>query len=358
MNNLIYKNYKAVLKSTETVLFDYNINYPQNIICLGGYICNTSTNNNYLGTDDYVFLKIYNTVSNETTFILDNILISPRRCLPFSKIFLKPNDRLIGYSTEQNILHICIFQIEEYQYNYGLIKVNFSPEAVISFNPTWMLSTDLQTKYRNNEYVPLISGNYTIVFKDIEGWEEPSNLTVNVKNSKTTEINAKYDLLDSTISFSNKQVELPGEFTWKIVGQKTTYLNNEVITLPPGKYTFEFQRMVGYESLPNMILDLAAKQNKSYEIIYHLIKYPVTVNLNPPSLRISKSTTIYNKWRICFPNNGYSSWYNSGETIKLKAGQNYQIEIQKNDYFEDVENIYFNLEIENDLKFNVDLKRK
>lgn len=358
MNNLIYKNYKAVLTPTETVLFDYNITYPQNIICLGGYICNTSTNIDYLGTDDYVFLKVYNTVSNETTFILDNILINPRRCLPFSKIFLKPNDQLIGYSTENSLLHISIFQIEEYQYNYGLLKVNFSPETVISFNPKWMLSTDLETEYENNEYIPLLSGEHTIVFKDIDGWEKPSNLTVDVKNSKTIEVDAKYDLLNSTISFSNKQVGLPGEFTWNIVGQTTKYLNNEVITLPPGTYTFEFQRMNGYETIPNVVLDLIAKQNSSYEIIYHLIKYPITVILNPSSLRLSKSTTIYNKWRVCFPNNGYSPWYNSGEIINLKADQNYQIEVQENDYFENTDNIRFDLEVEDNLTFNINLIRK
>lgn len=368
MNNLIFKNHKLIINTEEQVLFDYSsAGGAQNIIGLSGYICNISNVDKPEdeGIVDFVYLKLYNTESDEETFILEKIEIPVNRTLPVNRIFLKPYDKLIVYSETDNNLCITFNTMEQYSNEYGLLKVIFNPKEILDFNPTYKFENILDI-FKPNQYYVLSVENYNMIFSDITGWNKPQDLPIAIKPSKILEINVTYELTNAILSFSIDQIDIITTLSeqqvpslWRIVDTQTWYTNNQNVILTPGSYEIEFQRFVGYKSLDNLNITLNERENKHINLVYILNTIPVKVILDPPEIRISKTNKIYNMWRIEYSTNCFSQWKKSGEILNIRPGNNYKINIQENNYYELTEDVIFNVEEgQEELEFLINCSRK
>ena len=358
-NNYIFKNLKEVLTGEEQVLLEHDGESIAFVIC-GGFVANISNENSpaLAGTDDYIkYLKIVNTETDEETILYNNQLIQPNTSLSIEKIFLTNNQKVIACSEFSNNLHITLSYFRVVDYENGAVVVNFEPVDLLSEMPTWNIIGQ-EDFYYDNIYNYLPAGEYNIEFKDISGWSKPNPIKINVEKNKTTEITVVYDLLESSIRFKTEQIDISDQFMWRVTGSGTWNDNNESLTLLAGVYLIEFKDIDGYKTPDSMIITTEVQKIYTYSIIYQPIKGSITVNLNPPFVKLSKTNIYYNWWRIVYPDLSKTLWFSSGRTIDIEANQSYQLELQSNDYFTPEENnIEFDLEEDQTLEFNVNMLR-
>lgn len=352
MNNYTCKNIRHVLTTTETTILDYDINSIETVI-LGGWVSNVSNKDQpaLAGTDDYFTLQILNTHTLEKTNLYNDILIKPNSCFPINKIHFNEFNSLICFSKSNSNLQLTISYFKVTDYNYGFIKVLFEPDNI---NSSWNI-LDLDLTYLHNTYVPILKGTKTIEFEDILGWERPDSVVIQIEQLKTTEVNAIYTLLDSVISFYTNQIDLKHIFQWKLLDSDVWLDNNVSMTITPGLYEFEFKEIDTFIKPDNVILNTLEKTTYNQAIIYNRVKETVTVNLNPPIIKLNKNFIIYNQWCLIYSNGSKSPWYKSGESIGFNTNTTYTIEIEDNGYITIPETIEFGLVYEHPMTFNMEL---
>jgi major membrane immunogen (membrane-anchored lipoprotein) len=358
-NNYIFKNLKEVLTGEEQVLLEHDGESIAFVIC-GGFVTNISNENSpaLAGTDDYIkYLKVVNTETDEETILYNDQLIQPNTSLPIDKIFLTNNQKIVMCSEYSNNLHITLSYFRVVDYEKGVVLVNFEPVDLLSEIPTWNI-VGQEEEYYDSEYSYLLAGEYNIEFKDISGWSKPDSIVINIEKNKITEITATYDLLESNVTFKTEQVDIQDQFMWRVVATEIWRNNNESITLPAGEYVVEFSDIDDYQIPTSVSITIENQKTYTYFVIYEPIKSSITVNLNPPFIKLAKTYYYYNFWRIVYPDLSKTLWYTSGRTINIEANQSYQLEIKSNDYFTpDENNIEFDLEEDQTLEFNVNMTR-
>lgn len=331
---------------------EYDVNCIETVI-LGGWVSNISNKDHpaLAGTDDYFTLQILNTHTLEKTNLYNEILIKPNTCFPINKIHFNEFNSLICNSILNGNLQLTISYFKVTDYNCGFIKVLFKPD---NLNSCWYISDN---EYLNNIYVPVLKGNKIIEFDTIFGWERPDSVEVKVQQLKTTEITAVYTLTDSVITFYNDQIDLKNIFQWKLLDSDVWLDNNESMTITPGEYEFEFKEIDTYFKPDNITLNTLSKTNYNQSVKYYRIKESVTVNLNPPTIKLNKKFIINNQWCLRYFNGSKSPWYKSGETIYLNTDNIYTIEIEENSYITiPTIPIEFDLVYGHPMVFNVELE--
>ena len=332
MNNYFPKNIKALLTQLDTILLEYDPTTLETVI-LGGCVSNISNLNtpSLSGTTDYFTLKIYNSQTEETTILYDEIPIAANSIFPFGKIYFNEYNQLIASSAYSDNLQISISYFYVMNYDNGVVKVDFQPSNVLTFLPTWTLLNQTD-EHTNFEYVPVLEGLQTIQFNTILGWQKPEDIDINIQKLKTTTVTTKYTLLDSTITFFTTQPDLIDLFQWKLTTESIWLNNNDVMTITPDTYEFEFIDIDLYDTPPNIIIDAEEKKIYSQNISYTRTKSLVTVNLEPSALKIGDSYALNNQWRLIYPNGSFSPWYNSGESILFNINTGYILDIMTNEY--------------------------
>jgi hypothetical protein len=356
LNNYFPKNIKASLTPAETVLLEYDLNCLETVI-LGGCVSNISNINkaDIEGVTDYFTLKILNTQTQETTLLFSEIPIVSNSVFPFDKIHLNEYNQLIATSVYSNNLQLTLSYFYVMNYDNGVVKINFTPSQILTFSPNWNLLNQ-EIYYNNYEYVPVPEGVQTFQFDTILGWEKPSDVDIYIQRLKTTNITANYVLTDSTVTFFVSQPDLIDIFKWRLVGETIWLSNNELLTLPSGTHEFEFESIDVYYKPDNITLITEGKLFYSNEISYLRIKEYVTVNIDPQTLQTGLQYYLTNQWRLIYPNNSFSDWYNSGESVLFNINDNYTLEIMDNTYLTAEENnINFNLVQNTPVLFNINM---
>ncbi|MCP4346698.1 MAG: choice-of-anchor D domain-containing protein [Desulfobacterales bacterium] len=72
----------------------------------------------------------------------------------------------------------------------GSLAVGISPQDAINAGAQWRVDNGT---WQDSDYTELSAGTHTIEFKTISGWNRPSNQTVTINDSQTTEITGTYD---------------------------------------------------------------------------------------------------------------------------------------------------------------------
>lgn len=355
INNYTCKNIKHTLNDIETTLLTHDSNTIETVI-LGGWVSNISNKEHpaLAGTDDYFTLQILNSKTLERINLYNEILIKPNTCFPINKINFNEYNHLICNSKFNNNLQLTISYFKITDYNYGFIKVLFEPDNIDS---SWNI-LDIDDIYSNNTYVPILKGIKTIEFEDILGWQRPDSVMVQVQQLKTTEIKSKYTLTDSIITFYNEQINLKDIFQWKLINSDIWLENNQIMTITPGEYEFEFKEINTYIKPDNIILTTLEKTSYTQSITYNLIKESITVNLIPPFYKLSKKNRLYNLWRLIYSNGSISPWYKSGETIDFNTNTIfYLLDIECNNYFNTINPKieHFKLTLGQPMIFNMEL---
>ena len=101
----------------------------------------------------------------------------------------------------------------------GSLQVTIKPTEARNAGAAWKLSSG--TAWRASGYTEagLTHGNYTVVFKQVDGWVSPENRTVAVENDGVTAVAANYTKEETsgnlTISFASNSAILAGA-RWRI----------------------------------------------------------------------------------------------------------------------------------------------
>ena len=357
-NNYIFKNVKCKLTGSEQIVLS-NDEYEQ-IIVTGGYVSNVSNIEQpaLAGNIDYIkYFKKYNTESEISNNLFNNIKINPNVSFPFDRIILNLNDQLIICSEYSNNLELTLSYFNILPITNGLVKVNFQPQSLIEYNPVWYLD-DEEIENQNSEYVIVPEGKHTIYFDSVFGWDESESYEIYINKLKTTLIEPTYTLLDSVINFYTEQINIVDDFQWKLKDEEIWIDNNHSVVLTPGTYTIEFKDIEGFKKPDDITITVSEREIYKQHINYTRYKSTVIVNIYPPSLKLNKTTTFYNRWRVIYPNSHYSPWYESREIVDFEFKDGYVLEIESNNYFEPTNNfIQFNVREESPTVFNIDMQR-
>jgi len=166
----------------------------------------------------------------------------------------------------------------------GSLTVTIEPQGARTDGAQWrrMGTATWHDSEFLEEYLPV--GQYVIEFKEVDGWEKPANITVDVYDTLTTTESATYSIIYVPVGSLNITI-LPAEAAaagaqWRRVGTTTWYDSGSTEgNIDTGEYSIEFNTLDGWESPAELTVDIVDGQTTSASGTY--------VNENPP--RTSKS---------------------------------------------------------------------
>lgn len=386
MLNYDIKNIKKVLitsdEDEQTILVKDNS--VQETIIIGGQVCNIDPDLAALFT-----MTIYNTITEDTVYLYKDIEIKPKDYLSITKRVLNQDQVLKaiitnveGQSTDVTF-HLTINYFDIVDYNYGFVRVSFLPALVYNqqpinpdlYNPFWRVvgteiwyegitSTTSSTSGSSgsglqNYYIPLEKGDYSLEFSDIDGYVTPDNIDIEVEAMKLTEIETTYQIADSVVSFKILQIDGVNGFGWRLIDSDDYYEHNQYVVIEPGVQEIEFKEISSFVTPENQIYTFESQKVYSFNIEYERLKGYVTVNLDPPYLKLGKTHKYLNQFYILYPDGSSTKLYNSGERISLLTTTDsdiYAIVVPENQYFEAASNVTFSLEENDDLTYSITLE--
>jgi RHS repeat-associated protein len=145
----------------------------------------------------------------------------------------------------------------------GNLKVNIYPPAANSFGAKWRITNG---NWRNSGYTEtgLTAGSYTVEFKSVSGWNQPSNKTITVLSNQTKTVGYSYN--QSTISApTNLQATAVGtsqvQLTWNSVSGVSFY---RVFNANTGLHITTINHQTNNTQL--LVPSLAAGQNHCFYV--------------------------------------------------------------------------------------------
>jgi hypothetical protein len=79
--------------------------------------------------------------------------------------------------------------------NKGSIKVDIHPESAVQDGAMWSIDNGLTWRESGEEVSGLTFGDYTITYKDLEGWVKPEVISTSIENDSLITENGYYNLL-------------------------------------------------------------------------------------------------------------------------------------------------------------------
>jgi hypothetical protein len=187
----------------------------------------------------------------------------------------------------------------------GRLRVVIEPTAVAEAGAQWRrLGTEPWGK--SGEIEPNIStGEYTLEFDEVAGWNVPPTQTVVIEAGKTTEATAVY-----TQQVGNLQITiLPQEAVdagaqWQVLGQQEWHNSGDIISsLIVGSYTIQFSSITEFGTPPSLAMTVAADQTATAVASYSRRLGSLQVVIEPEDAVQSGA-----QWRV---DNG--DWHSSGD---------------------------------------------
>jgi hypothetical protein len=235
-------------------------------------------------------------------------------------------------STELKELNIELSRIKTL---YGCIGVNISPNELINY-VGWKIINEKNEVlpesgwFGTNEILNIAIGNYTIIFKEIDGWNIAENnffITIN-KNTKTT-IYTSYSIIpDSNVRGLVKVGLTPSKIVpfakWKLQNIETNFTSvwfdsDSTVSVPYGHYKIIGREIPGWRINENNI-DIFIIINSEITILN--LEYIQHGNLK---VRIHEDNAKTDgRWRIV----GTEIWYFDGDEIDLDSNS-YEIEFEE-----------------------------
>jgi hypothetical protein len=89
--------------------------------------------------------------------------------------------------------------------SYGSVTVTIEPQEAIDEGAQWRLSSGPDTSWHDSgdTIEDIIVGDYTIIFKDIDGWGKLLDKKITVTEGSTTDISVTYKSLKLLIQLTN-----------------------------------------------------------------------------------------------------------------------------------------------------------
>ena len=159
----------------------------------------------------------------------------------------------------------------------------------------------------SGESIELVIGQYTVTFKDVDGWDTPASQLVTIENNVTAEITANYirHVGSLSVGIESEAARTDGA-QWRRVGE-TTWLDHghTESSLPTGDYEVEFKEVSNWYTPINQTITVVKDQIATGTGTYLPHAGSLTITMSP-----SEATIDGAKWRRV----GTSTWNDSGFT--------------------------------------------
>jgi len=154
----------------------------------------------------------------------------------------------------------------EYEIKTGSIKVNIydnsSTADVNADGAQWRVGYE-SNYYNSGSSISTRVGSHTVRFTDVDGWETPEDVSVNVRENTTSTVEATYKKVwKLTVHLDEDPhgddfVGILSQKSWNISSVGNDYKDGETVTLEEGEYqiTYEFIHD-DYETPPNETITL------------------------------------------------------------------------------------------------------
>lgn len=140
------------------------------------------------------------------------------------------------------------------------INVSIVPQAAVKQGAMWSFA--YQNSWRKAGTTGIEAGNYSIIFKEVEGWQKPDDIAVKIKNGETVNVQGEY-ISDVPQGFGFVHVIIKGLSArkdgalWMVVGSGKWHKSGERIQVPVGKVKIRFKKLEGYKKPGRMVLQIA-----------------------------------------------------------------------------------------------------
>ena len=179
----------------------------------------------------------------------------------------------------------------------GSLNVSLSPSSAVSAGAQWNL--DGNSWQNSGVTLNNISlGSHTVNFKDISGWNTPSNKTVTIYNNQTTNTSATYTQQTGSLKvtlFPSDAVSAGAQ--WNLDGNSWQNSGVTLNNISLGSHTVNFKDISGWNTPSNKTVTIYNNQTSNETGNYIIIKPSVPTLVYPSeySVGIPKDTVFY--WR-------------------------------------------------------------
>ena len=179
----------------------------------------------------------------------------------------------------------------------GSLNVSLSPSSAVSAGAQWNL--DGNSWQNSGVTLNNISlGSHTVNFKDISGWNTPSNKTITIYNNQITNTSATYTQQTGSLKvtlFPSDAVSAGAQ--WNLDGNSWQNSGVTLNNISLGSHTVNFKDISGWNTPSNKTVTIYNNQTSNETGNYIIIKPSVPTLVYPSeySVGIPKDTVFY--WR-------------------------------------------------------------
>ena len=200
----------------------------------------------------------------------------------------------------------------------GALRVNIEPSVAGGQWRRVGTSTWFSSGYTESG-IPI--GNYTVEFKEISGWNKPSNIPVPISDGITTTTLVTYVRQTGSLRVTIEPEEARSSGAqWRRAGTSTWYNSGYTESgIPTGDYNVEFKSISGWNTPSNISITITYGGTATTSGTYVRQTGSLRVTIEPAEVRSSGA-----QWRRV----GTSTWYNSGYTESGIPTGNYNVEFR------------------------------
>jgi len=160
----------------------------------------------------------------------------------------------------------------------GEVTVTLQPDEAVMAGAKWRFAWELGWRESGATVTNLVEGNYTIEFRPVPGWTEPStdvqavpaNTSLSLAYAYSPIAGSDPDNIPGSITV-NLGTSPPGSARWGFLGQQPyEFPNNFSTNLPPGIYFIGFQPVSGYSTPPSLQVEILTGQPLNLSVRYLL----------------------------------------------------------------------------------------
>ena len=215
----------------------------------------------------------------------------------------KPSDKTVTITEGPNS------ESGTYTKKSGSLTVTIYPSEVRS-TARWKLTSGDDTSWHSSgDTIYSISvGSYTIRFKDVSGWNKPSDKGVTITEGPNSE-SGTYTKKSGTLTVTIYPSDVQSNGRWKLTSGDDTswhFSGEPIYSIPVGSYTIQFKDVSGWTKPSDKTVTITEGSN-SESGTYTKKSGSLTVTIYPSDVRSNA------RWKLTSGDD--TSWHSSGDTI-------------------------------------------
>ncbi len=206
-----------------------------------------------------------------------------------------------------------------YEIQPGTLVLTITPEAAREAGARWQVEGETEW-LESGEEVELEEGNYTVIFNEVEGWDQPDDLNVTVEEGETVSKSGMYvehvppDASGLIVTITPEAAREAGA-RWQVEGETEWLESGEWAELEAGDYTVIFKEVEGWDQPDHLNVTVEEDETATASGTYEIQAGTLVVTITPEAAREAGA-----EWQV----EGETGWLDSGEEVELEAG-NYTV---------------------------------